>query len=127
MRPLTLADPFGSGELCSTCLVIYPSHVEAVHCARSHPPVIPGGPMRHRPDYVPTGARYIPGPRTYRPRPITTRPMFWLAVVLVAVCFVLAAIVLTPWRPVPACAGEPGCAWVVPTTYGPPGPSGGPR
>lgn len=125
----TLPDPFGTGELCSSCLVMYPTHADAARCARRHPPVIPGDSMRHRPSYIPADARYVPGAgRTYRPRSRWNRAL-WAALLLLALlCVVLACVLWWPAPAAPSCAGRPSCSsWVVPTTYGPPGPSGGPR
>lgn len=127
MDDLALVDPLTGGRLCVCGLYFPPPGAlhAARQCQRQHiaPPVIPGDSMRHRPDYVPAGARYVPGPRTYAPRrrlPLWLRLVVALAVTVSAVALVvLVATAYAGAHPAPA-------TFVTPTTYGPPGPTGGP-
>lgn len=78
----------------------------------------------HRPSYVPAGAKYDPGPRTYRaPAPRWARVALGLGLALLALAAVLFIALTWPRSSTAA----PGCGGMcVPTTYGAPGPNGGP-
>lgn len=80
--------------------------------------------MRHRPSYVPAESRYVPGPRTYRRRGATRAVRILLAVIVAAAVVALAVLIGTAYA---GAHPRPAGPFVTPTTYGAPGPTGGPQ
>lgn len=122
MKPMPhpVMDPFTSETMC-WCGLLHTSPGAAALCVHQTAPYIPGEPSMRRPGYVPTGSRYVPGPRTYRRRRLLR------LVVPIMLALVLAALLigLGLWW-ASAAPAAPAVPASLPTTYGPPGPAGGP-
>jgi hypothetical protein len=100
-------------------------------CRSLHVPVVLGGStVRHRPSYVPADARYVPvAARTYRPAarpPVLTGALIVLGALVVAIALVALFRFANAIDTANAPASQPFGVFVTPTTYGPPGPDGGP-
>lgn len=103
--PVTVRLP--SGEVLCECGAIHPHAGAASRCPGPHvrPPVpyVPGdATMRHRPDYVPADARYVPWqPRTYRRRaPVWARFALGLGVgILLGLVVLVGAVAYASGRP----------------------------
>lgn len=119
-----IRDPFSNRAICPGCSTQFTHARLAESCRTSHPPVVPGGTMRpRRPDYVPASSTYVAsGERSRRRKVWLYRLLVVLGVVLALGSAAIAGKTLAKMS-----VNGPDATWVTPTTYGPPGPSGGPR
>lgn len=123
MTLVPLRDPATGGFWCPlACPHLHRTAAAAAACTHAPPvPYVPGAnDNMRRPTYVPATATRVPfEPTTYRPR----RRWLWLLGLLMALAMVLSAAVVVFGAYVDT---RPGGPVVTPTTYGPPGPNGGP-
>lgn len=126
MTLVPLRDPATGGFWCPlACPYLHRTAAAAAACQHTPPvPYVPGSnDNMRRSAYVPTHSaapRAPYAPTTYVPRP--RRRLLWLLGLLLALAMVLSAAVVVAGAYVDT-HPRPG---VTPTTYGPPGPNGGP-